>query len=125
MRELDNWRAVHVDNGKQAGARRSNRIFWILLAPIFLEYGYRFRVEIECEEFCELHDPKWTRGCCDTLEEPVCKFPVLLPNLFQHPIVCFIQSFGYFVQSTPDALSEAVSKGLKLAVHPPEPTLQS
>jgi hypothetical protein len=97
---------------------------WVLLAPVFPECGYRICVEIECEELSELFDAKWARSCCDTLEESVCVFPVLLANLFQRAIVCLIEGVWQFIESATDALSETVSEVLKLTGYPSEPISQ-
>jgi hypothetical protein len=93
----------------------------VILAPIFPECGCRICFEIECEELCELIDAEWARSCCDTLEETVCVFPVLLSNLFQGTIVCLVERVWQFIESATDALSETVSEVLKLTGHPSKP----
>src|SRR5712691_744313 len=124
MRKLDNGRSIDIDNGKETGTCGSHSVCWVLLAPILQECGSCVCVEIECEELSELLDAKWARNCCDTLEEAVGVFPVLLSNFFQRAIVCLVERVWQFIESATDALSETVSEVLKLAGHPFEPISQ-
>jgi hypothetical protein len=63
----------------------------VFRTPIREEGGDRLCVEIKRKKLCKLLDEKWANSDCNTLEEPVCKFPVLLIYVFKCPLICFIQ----------------------------------
>jgi hypothetical protein len=51
---------VDIDKGKQCGARRQYRFQRLFQAPVLAKFRDWSRLEIKCEEFCQLLDSERT-----------------------------------------------------------------
>ena len=91
VRELYNWGAPDIDNGKQTGCRRQNRINRISQAPTLMEFRNWSSLEIECEQLGEFLDAKRAGRYRNELKQSMGEFPVRLIDLSQGSLICLVQ----------------------------------
>ena len=84
-------RIFGIDRGRQCGARRQYRIYWIFEAPIVAIFRNISRIEIKREELRQLLDSEWAGSYCNAMEGPTCEFPVCAVDLLQYVLICRIE----------------------------------
>jgi len=110
-----------VNKGKQCGARRKYGFYRIFEAPILPKLRNQSRLEIECQKIGQFFDTEWLGSDCDTLKQPVRKFPVRFVDLLQGALVCLVKRVWQFGQGTMYTSWMAAAKIDKLAIYPTKP----
>jgi hypothetical protein len=90
--ELDDPRAIHIDDGEQTAAGGQDGFHRIIWAPILAKFGKRFRFEVEREQVGDFLNAKRAGSHRNALEQTMGEFPVRFTDFAQGALVRLIEA---------------------------------
>jgi hypothetical protein len=111
MRELYHFsgRGSTIDDGKQTGACRQHRVYWIFQPPTLIKFGNGFCLEVECEQLGEFLYAKRAGSDCNKLKQTMGEFPVCLIDLSQAALISLFQRLWQVGQRVLDTRWDAAT----------------